>query len=207
MQKELRDRVVEAATAPFSYIAKAFGGTDELAYVTFPAGLARLDDKGRNKLATLAKALHERPQLPFEIEGGTDPQRDRDDLRRDLFERKLKAQKRAELGRAGATVGDVDDVRFDASERPRLLAAAYKAETFPKPRNVFGFTKGLPPEEMERLMLTNIRVENEELRALARRRAAVVKEAFGQLAPADAARLFLVNPRMDSGASVQAKSD
>ena len=133
MQKELRDRVVAAATAPFSYIARAFGGSDELAYVTFPAGLARLDDKGRNKLATLAKALHERPQLSFEIQGGTDPERDREGLRRDLFERT--SGRRSGRSCYGRERG-VGRRRRGALRRERAaapVAAAYKAETFPKP--------------------------------------------------------------------------
>jgi hypothetical protein len=205
LRNQLVSRVVEAATAPFSFIAKTYGTSDELATVTFPPGLARLDDKQRRKLETLAKALHERREIGFEIQGRTDPERDREGLRRDVFERKLKTQKRAELARAGAAVGDVDDVRFDPSERPRLLAAAYRAERFSRPRTVFGFAKSVPPEEMERLMLVDIKVENEDLRALARRRAAIVKEALGKLAPADAARLFLIGPRMDGGAAVDFK--
>jgi hypothetical protein len=54
---------------------------------------------------------------------------------------------------------------------------------------------------MERLILANIRIENEDLRALALRRASAVKEALARLAPAETARLFLVNPRMGSGAT------
>jgi len=42
-------------------------------------------------------------------------------------------------------VSAASDVRVDPVERPRLVAAAYKAEAFPKPRNVFGFIKSLVP--------------------------------------------------------------
>jgi hypothetical protein len=198
--KALGNLVVKAATAPFSLIAKAFGGGDELSYLEFPPGLATLDGRASGKLATLAKALQARPGLSFEIQGGSDPVRDREGLRRDLFERKLEAQKLAELVRDGLAVSAAG-VRFDPTERPRLLARAYKAETFPKPRNVLGFAKNIAPEEMERLILANIRIENEDLRALALRRASAVKEALARLAPAETARLFLVNPRMGSGAT------
>jgi uncharacterized protein involved in outer membrane biogenesis len=204
--KAVRNRVVEAATsAPFSLIAKAFGGGDELSRVEFPPGLATLDDRARDKLESLAKALRERGELSFEIQGGTDPVRDREGLRRDMFERKLKAQKRAELSQRGATVGVAEDVRFDPNERSRLLTAAYKAETFAKPRNLFGLTKNLPPDEMEKLMLANIEVEDEDLRALAVRRASAVKEALSKLAPAAAGRLVVVSPFMSGGTSVEFK--
>ena len=85
--------------------------------------------------------------------------------------------------------------------RPKLIEAVYKNETFPKPRNVFGFAKSLAPDEMERLILANIRIENEDLRALALRRASAVEEALARLAPADTGRPFLVDPRMGSGAT------
>jgi len=204
--KALRNRVLAAATlAPFSLIAKAFGSPEELSRVEFPAGLAILDGKARNKLATLAKALEERRELSFEIQGGTDPERDREGLRRDLFERKLRLQKRAELARQGVTGRAVDEVRFAPGERARLLAAAYQAETFAKPRNFLGFVRSLPAEEMEKLMMAHLGVRDEDLRALAVRRASVVKEALATQAPAVAGRLFVVNPFLSGGTSVELK--
>jgi len=204
--KALRHRVLAAVTlAPFSLIAKAFGSPEELSRVEFPAGLAILDEKARSKLATLAKALDERRELSFEIQGGTDPERDREGLRRDLFEQKLRLQKRAELARQGVRGSVLDEVPFAAGERARLLAAAYQAETFAKPRNFLGFVRGLPPEEMERLMMAHLEVRDEDLRALAVRRASVVKEALATQAPAVAGRLFVVNPFLSGGTSVELK--
>jgi len=204
--KALRNRVLGAATsAPFSLIAKAFGGPEELSRVEFAAGLASLDPRSAGKLQTLAKALEERPEPAFEIQGGVDPGRDREELRRDLFERKLKVQKRAELSRQGMTARALDDVRIDPSERSRLLAAAYEAETFAKPRNFFGLAKRLPPDEMERLMMANLQVGDGDLRALAVRRASAVKDALGKLAPSAAGRLLVVNPFLSGGTSVELK--
>lgn len=199
--KALGGQVLKATEAPFPLIAKAFGGGGELSRVAFPAGLATLDGGERAKLETLAKALKARPELAFEIQGGTDPQRDRDGLRRDRFERKLMAQKLAELARAGAPAGATREVRPDPQDRPRLLAAAYKAETFPKPRNLFGFAKSISAEEMEKLMLAHIEISDEDLRALALRRASAVRESLAKLAPAATHRLFLVDPRLGRGAT------
>ena len=69
---------------------------------------------------------------------------------------------------------------------------AYEAEKFAKPRNVIGLTKKLPVPEMEKLMLTNIAVREEELRNLAFERASSVKDFIllsGNVTPN---RLFIV---------------
>ena len=51
---------------------------------------------------------------------------------------------------------------------------------------------------MEKLILASIRVEDDDLRALALRRATAVKEALTRLGTSGAARLFLVSPRLVS---------
>ncbi|MCK7492894.1 MAG: hypothetical protein MZW92_16290 [Comamonadaceae bacterium] len=44
---------------------------------------------------------------------------------------------------------------MDKEEYAKYLERAYKQEKFPKPRNAIGLAKDLPPEEMEKLMLTH----------------------------------------------------
>ena len=197
--KVLGNLVVKAATAPFSLIASAFGGGDELSRVDFPAGRATLDATASKRLAALSRALRERPGISFEITGGADPSRDRDGLRHYLVERKLKAAKLAALVQAGSAVPSLDDLAVAAGERPTLVAAAWKGETFAKPKNALGLEKGLPPEEMERLMLENTRVEEDELRALALRRATAVQSSLAKSVPGAASRLYLVTPRLGTG--------
>ncbi|MES1164464.1 MAG: DUF748 domain-containing protein, partial [Verrucomicrobiota bacterium] len=194
--KVLGNLVVKAATAPFSVIAAAFGGGDQLSRVDFAPGGAALDDDAQRKLRSLGKALEERPGLSLEIEGAADPNRDREGLRRFLVDRKLKAQKVAELVQQGAAVSSPDQVRIDATERPRLVSAAYGAEKFAKPKNALGLEKTLPPAEMEQLLLQNTQVSDEDLRALALRRATVLEARLAQNAPSANGRLFLVAPRV-----------
>ena len=151
--KVLGTLMVKAATAPFSLIASAFGGGDELSRINFAAGASALDADAQRKLRSLGKAMQERPGLSLEIEGSADPKQDRDGLRRFLFERKLKAQKVAELVQQGAAVASVEQVHIDAAERPRFLEMAYKADkSFAKPKNALGLEKTLPPSDMERLI-------------------------------------------------------
>ena len=124
--------------------------------------------------------------------------RDREGLKAQLYERTLKKQKLLEVVQGGVTVSDpdADKVRFDIAERPRLLEKAYRAATFPKPRNVLGRPKDLPSAEMEKLLMANTMVDDDALRALAERRATAVRESLARLAPEGATRLFLVAPRL-----------
>ncbi|HSS39309.1 MAG TPA: DUF748 domain-containing protein, partial [Polyangia bacterium] len=55
--KVLGNLVVKAVTAPFSMIAAAFGGGDELSRIDFAAGTSVLDGTAQKRLATLGRAL------------------------------------------------------------------------------------------------------------------------------------------------------
>jgi hypothetical protein len=194
--KVLGNLIVKAVTAPFSLLASAFGGGDELSRIDFADGRTTLDATAARRLGALGKALRERPGISFEIEGWADPKQDREGLRRFLYDHALKAVKTAALVQEGAAVPSVDDLPLDAAERPALLEAAYKEAKFPKPRNALGIEKTLPPAEMEKLMLVNIAVGDDELRALALRRATAVQAGLAKAAPGSASRLFLVTPRL-----------
>jgi len=193
--KTLGNLIVKAVTAPFSLIAKAFGGGDEESYLEFASGLSRVPPKGLTKLQGIARALRERPGLSFEIQGLADPQSDEGGLRQELYERKLRAQKRRALAEAGQASPADDALVIDPGERAQLIAAVYRAEGFPKPRAPNGSEKVLSPPEMEKLILANLRVEGDELRELALRRANAVRDALARAAPEAAPRLFLLDPR------------
>jgi hypothetical protein len=199
--KTLGNLIVKAATAPFSLLASAFGGGDEMSHLSFVNGLATLDGAANARISSLAKVIRERPGLSFELEGSADPQTDREGLRRFLTERKLKLEKMNDLVKQGLSVPNVDALPLTAEERPLYLARAYKAAPFPKPRNAVGLEKTLSPEEQERLLLSNTTVTDDDLRALALRRATVVQSALTRLAPESAARIFLVTPKVAAAGS------
>ncbi|HSZ80945.1 MAG TPA: DUF748 domain-containing protein, partial [Polyangia bacterium] len=204
--KVLGNLVLKAVTEPFALIASAFGGGDDVSKIAFPPGAATLDAAAQKRLGVVAKVLHERPGVAFEIGGEADPKREREALRRSLFERKLKAKRIAELVQAGAPVPAIDDLALAPADRPRLLAAAYKSETFPKPTNGLGLEKSLPPEEMEKLMLVNTNVGDDQLRALAQKRAQAVQNQLSQAVMGAASRLYLVAPQLGtSGGRVELK--
>ena len=162
-------------TAPFSALASAFGGNQELSYVEYAAGSAALDGDSSKRLDTLAKALNDRPSLKMEVTGRVDAGSDRDGLKQAYLDSRLRAEKMKRLTREGKAPASVDEVVVGKDEYAALLKAAYGEEKFPKPRNVIGLAKDLPVPEMENLMLTNAPVTDEDLRQLANRRAQVAK--------------------------------
>lgn len=192
--------VSKAVTAPFALLGKLFGGKgDELSSVDFPDGLATLDDAGKKKLDALAKALADRPALRLQATGRFSGA-DLEGLRNARVERKIKAQKLPDLAKAGSAPASVDDVVVEAAEREGYLKKAYKKEKFPKPRTTLGFAKDLPADEMEKLMLVNERVGDDDLRQLALARANAVKDYLVGPAGADPARVFVLEPGTQAAA-------
>lgn len=188
--------LTKAVTAPFALLGSMFGGDGEqLSYLEFAPGSASPDAAGATKLEQLAKALTERQALSLEVSGHVDPAKDRQGLLQGALERKLKAQRYTELARAGSTPESVDAVSIDPADAERLLLKAYKAEKFAKPRNAIGLEKSLPREEMEKLMLANLTVTEDDLRQLALRRAQSVKDVLTAKGAVSSERIFLMEPK------------
>ncbi len=151
--------IVKAATAPFALLGALFGGGGEqLSYVEFDYGSAKLSDAAMKKIETVTKALSERPALSLDIEGHVSPEEDKEGLRRYLFSKKVKAQKLNDIAKKGQEAPPVDEIKVEPAEYERYLKKAYKAEKFAKPKNIIGLAKDLPVPEMEKLMITNIEV-------------------------------------------------
>ena len=187
--------ITRAVTAPFSFLASAFGGGgsgEELSYIEFDNGRANLNQAAQSKIATLAKAMNNRPALNLEITGRVDPLTDLDGLKRVGIERKVKAQKMKELARKGEAPRTVDDVQIAPDEYPRFLKAAYGEEDFPKPRNMIGLAQDLPVPEMERLMMQHAKAGDDEMRQLASQRAQAVRDALLATGQTNAERLSVV---------------
>ena len=126
-----------------------------------------------------------------------DPEPDREALKSAAFQRKVKAQKLRELTREGVAVPSPEAVVVEQAEYEPYLKRAYRAETFDKPKNMFGFAKDIPVPEMERLMLANTRVSDEDLRVLANQRAEAAKAFLVEKGVAGE-RIFLVSPVLNA---------
>ena len=186
----------KAITAPFALIGSLFGGGEELSYVEFDYGYATISPAMKERLQTVAKMLDDRPAIRIEIAGRIDPERDREGLKRALMERRVKAQRLEELVKAGTEAGAVDEVQIPEKDYPKYLERAYKAEKFPKPRNLIGLVKDLPVEEMEKLMMANMKADDEALRDLAVRRGIAIGNWLTGEGRIPAERVFQLQPHL-----------
>jgi hypothetical protein len=198
--KVFKSLLAKAASAPFALIGALFrgGGDEDLSYVEFEYGKADLMPVTETKLKKLAEVLYERPSLKLTMSAHVDVVKDREVLRQQQFARKLKAQKLNEAMKQGATSVSPETMTIEPDEYAAYLRMAYKQETFPKPRNLFGFAKDLDVPEMEKLMLTHIQVTEEDLRQLAMHREQRVKDYLLN-AKIEPERMFLVGAQADSG--------
>ena len=196
----------KAVTAPFRALGALFGG-DEATFsrVEFEAGQASVSASARQALDKLAQVLADRPALKLDITGWVEPDTDREGLKRAKLEEKIHARKLAQLADKGQSV-DAAALEIEATERLKLLEQVYDREKFPKPRNAIGLQKRLPAEEMEKLILANTAVSNDDLLNLAMRRATVAKDAL-TAAGVDEARLFILKPKLNAGADAADKDD
>jgi len=191
--------ITKAITAPFALLGAIAGGPagEQLAYVEFGPGRADLSADAQSKLQTLAKALADRPGLKMDVIGRVAPDVDRNGLEHATLDRSIRVQKQKALAEDGESTSNVDAIRVDENEYPKLLEAVYKATDLPgKPRNFLGFAKSIPPAEMESLLLASYRADDQALAALANRRAQTVKEWLagdGAIAPE---RVFVVAPKL-----------
>jgi hypothetical protein len=94
---------------------------------------------------------------------------------------------------------DADRVPLTPDEYDTYLKRVYKTATFPKPRNLLGMDKSLPPDEMKKLLLTNMEITDQDLQHLADERAQAVRQWLsGQV---EAARLIVVAPKLTADGS------
>jgi len=185
-------------TAPFALLGSLHGHGEELAYIEFAPGSAKLDAASEDKLKTIAKALNDRPALKLDIAGRVDPAADRDGLKQAALDRQIKLLKFNELARQGEPPPSVEAAEVPAAEYEALLTRVYKDAKFDKPRNAIGLAKDLPRSEMETLLLANLTVSDEDMRLLAERRAQNVRAALVDKEQVPGERVFLVAPKLDA---------
>ena len=189
--KVLGNLIVKTVSAPFALLGSMFGGGEELSSIAFAPGRAKLDEASVKKLESLAKAMHERESLKLEITASADPKIDEEGLKRVALERAIRLELRKDAAALMAEVaGTVSALGPD--EYKRLLALAYLHAKFPKPRNLIGLTKDLPVAEMEKLMLANQVVTDDDLRALATARAQATQTWLVEQGRLPLARVFLL---------------
>lgn len=101
--------ITRVVTSPFTALASAFGGGEELSFVSFEPGTAVLTSESRDRLATISKALTDRPALKLEITGRMDPKAEAEAFGKARLEQRLQAL------RGGR---EDDDARIDLQDAP-----------------------------------------------------------------------------------------
>jgi uncharacterized protein involved in outer membrane biogenesis len=193
--------LTKAVTAPFALLGALVGGgggDGDLGYLEFAPGRAAVPAEGKTKLESLAKALQERPALKLEVSGRVDPAVDRDGLKKVLLDRQVKAQKFKQAINTAKDAAALDNLQVDPAEYNKLLTAVYRDAKFERPRNLIGMLKEVAPAEMERMILANTAVSEDDLRALADRRAQAVKAWLVDSAQIATERVFLLAPKLDA---------
>ena len=188
----------KAATSPFSLVGALIPGGGDISTITFACGTAQLDDEARKKLDVIAGLLNDKEGLRLEIQGRGSRDPDMDGLRREQMLLRMKRQKFDDMGRREREGITAEQVVIADDEYEDLLWQAYKDEKFEKPGGVLGMTKRLSAEEMERLMLANMPVEENDVSELARQRGLAAKGYLSETAGAAAERLFIVGERVES---------
>src|SRR5262249_6123546 len=84
-----------AATAPFALLGHLFGGGEHMNVVEFAPGSAELDPPVQAQLASLVKALKERPQLKLDVPIVSAPALDRPQLAATQLQQQLLRPARA----------------------------------------------------------------------------------------------------------------
>ncbi len=178
----------KAITAPFSLIASAFSGGDDLRHIAFEPGRTVLTPDTLGSLDKVAQALLDRPALQLTVTGHSAGESERDAYRRDRLQERVLSEKRRRLLRDG---GPADaPITVSADEYPTLLREVYRRADITKPRNLVGLAKDLAVAEMESLLIAAIPYGATEAGALAVARGMAVKDHLAARGvPAE--RLFL----------------
>ena len=194
----VQNLLVKAVTSPFSLLSSMFSGGHDFSAVQFTYGSSALSPQEEQKLKALAAILLDRPALKVELKGYVDQEKDREEYRSELLDRRMKNEKLLALGTAGTRKEgeNAATIRVDPEEYPRYLAAVYQKENFPKPRNVLGLVKDLPPDEMRKLIIANTLIGEQELQDLAHERVVAVMNYLIIQGSVPAERVFQKNDSM-----------
>ena len=193
----LMNLVVKAVTSPFSLLASAFGGGEELSYVEFAPGSAVLTEDTVQRIDTLTKALADRPALKMDISGRADPKIDMEGLRQAWVDGRIRAAKAADVAPRGKKPNPAG-VDVTAAERAKYLEEVYDdTDIEDKPRNFIGMAKSVPAAQMEEMLRAAAPVGEDQLRQLADARAQAVYEKL-QAQEGLADRVFIVAPQLDT---------
>ena len=187
--------ISKAATAPFKLLGSLFGGGEEMNIIEFEAGSAALEPAAQEKIASIARALTERPGLQLEVPTTYSPELDRESINARRLEGLLRSLPKS------------DDLALaDPAQRFELLMSQYRAD--------YGTRTELPPaalalnstrkgerapeaiatanQELQQAITQKHAVTDTDLEQLGQSRARAIQDALLGAGTLDATRVFIL---------------
>jgi len=193
--KAIINLIAKAATSPFALLGALIPQGEDLQHINFAPGSSTIGEEYAKKLDTIAKVLYDRPGLKMDIAGSFNAEEERKVLHEMRFEQLLKNEKFKELSKKKGETVSLDKITVAPEEYETYLKEAFKEADIEKPKNILGFAKKLPPEEMEKLLRDSITITDDDLRLLAIQRANAVKSYIAAAGPVEPERLFIIEPQ------------
>jgi len=204
--KMLANLILKVVTSPFSIIGSMFGGGEELGYVEFAYGESKIDEENFDKIDKLSEILHEKTSVSLEIQGMYDKLRDAEGLTVKGFNDLIKAEKLKEMVAQGSAITTLEEVSVSSDELEQYIDLAFNNAQFPKPRDDAGVEKILEIEEKKTLLMTHIKIGQENLRLLAMERSENIKEYILETGLVEKERIFLLEPDTSDGSESEKTS-
>lgn len=187
--------ISKALTSPFSLLGAVFGGGEELSRFDFAPGISAVEKDKAQSLDKLIEILYDRPELRVEVEGFADEIRDRSALLDALFLQNLKSLKIKDMTRKGIPIPPLEELSLTPEERALYIRNLFKERGKERPKAKEGKQQDVSLEEMEKALVSEIKVGTDDLRILAIERANAVKSYIVQSGKVPAERIFLVEPK------------
>jgi hypothetical protein len=184
--------IVKAVSSPFKLLGSLLGSnSDDLSYVQFRPGLDTLEAGEQTKLENLAKALNERPALRLDVRGLASDSLDRRAMAESRLHRLIRLK-----GGKGPVTNETDNDRILQLYRERF--AANPDSLMPA---IEGVNAELTKEKRQAAIVALARQkltvallpDDDQLVALARRRATAVKDRLVFTSGIAEARIFLLD--------------
>jgi len=210
--------LAKVATAPFALLGHLFGGGDEhMNIIEFDGGSATLEKPAHDQLASIAKAMKERPQLKLDVPIVYADTIDRPALAAAGLRSELQARELAT--REGRKHPDTAfELAFaDPEKHFSLLLDQYQSELGkdkPLPPSVVAVQqakrKETPPydpaiSDLNAALVDHVQISDDALAALGKERAHAIEGALVSDGQVEPSRVFIVNapPKPQSGDKVK----
>lgn len=189
--KALVNLLEKAVTAPFAMLGRLFGGGADVNRIDFPPGSATLLPAAQARVAAVAKALAQRPQLQLQVPAVFSPDIDRPALAQRRLRHQLIALARSGAGAPARHGGARQPSPAPAAGREvlelpgehyRLLRAAYQT-AFGAKAPLPAAAQKVPPFEpaileMQSALLKRTQISDADLQALGEQRAQAIRSAI-----------------------------